>query len=110
MKNKLNENQIQQGDVLLRIVAALPTGCVRLKSKRLATGEKTGHHHSFAEDSGVVLMEAPDKTVYAVNEGDADTLIHQEHGPVTLKPGQIADFGQVREKDWFSLMVRPVTD
>ena len=109
MKN--NKDHIQQGDVLLRVVAALPEGCVRLKSKMLPTGEKTGHHHSFAEDSSVALMEAPDKTVYAVNEGDKpETLTHQEHGAVTLAPGQICEFGQVREKDWFTEMVRPVVD
>jgi hypothetical protein len=106
-----NNHQIQQGDVLLRIVPRLPKGCRRLNTKLLATGERTGHHHSFTEDSSVALMEAPDKTVYAVNEGDAPaTLTHQEHGATVLQPGQIAEFGQVREKDWFTEMVRPVVD
>lgn len=108
---KPNKNQIQQGDVLLRKVTALPKGCVRKDSKTLALGEHTGHHHSFESNSGIALMEAPDKTVFAVNEGTRkETLIHQEHKPVELAPGEICEFGQVREKDWFQDMVRTVQD
>ena len=109
--NKTNENHIQQGDVLLRIVNALPKGCKRIASRTLALGEQTGHHHSFDADGGVALMEAPDKRIFVVNEGDTPgTLTHQEHKKITLAPGQIAEFGQVIEKDWFSDMVRPVVD
>lgn len=108
---KTNNRQIQQGDIVLLVVPALPEGCKRLKTKTIALGEKTGHHHSFAADSNVAVMEAPDKTIYVVNEGDTpETLTHQEHKPVTLAPGQVAEFGQVREKDWFTEMVRPVVD
>lgn len=111
LQMKTNMHQIQQGDVLLRKVTALPKGCTRLKTKMLAAGEHTGHHHSFDQHGGVALMEAPDKTVYAVNEGEkTETLTHQEHKIVTLKPGEIAEFGQVREKDWFTDMVRVVRD
>lgn len=106
-----NPDQIQQGDVLLQKVPALPRGCVRLKTKMLAAGEHTGHHHSFNQDGGVALMEAPDKTIYAVNEGSApEVLTHQEHTIITLAPGEVAEFGQVREKDWFMDMVRTVQD
>lgn len=108
---KTNKDQIQQGDVLLCVVKALPAGCARLKTKMLAAGEHTGHHHSFDQNGGIALMEAPDKTVYAVNEGNRpETLTHQEHKIITLQPGEVAEFGQVREKDWFTDMVRPATD
>lgn len=108
---KTNKDQIQQGDVLLRIVKKLPDGCVRLNTKRLATGEKTGHHHSFLDDSDVALMESPDHRMFVVNEGnEPETLLHQEHKPITLQPGEIAEFGQVIEKDWFKDMVRKVVD
>ena len=108
---KTHKAQIQQGDVLLRKVTALPKGCTRLKTKMLAAGEHTGPHHSFSSEGDVALMEAPDKTVFAVNEGDTPaTLTHQEHKPVTLQPGEVAEFGQVIEKDWFGDMVRKVVD
>lgn len=104
-----NTKQIQQGDVIFRVVSALPKGCKRLRTRTVALGEATGHHHTF--DDGVALMEAPDKTVFAVNESDEPrTLTHQEHRPIILQPGQIAEFGQVREKDWFTEMVRTVVD
>ncbi len=109
MKTK-NQNQIQQGDVLLRVVTVLPQGCKRLSHKILAHGE-SGNWHAFTPSSNVALMEAPDKTVFAVNEGDApETLVHQEHKKVILQPGQVAEFGQVREYDWFSFMTRTVVD
>jgi hypothetical protein len=107
----MNKDQIQQGDVLLRIVAALPEGCKRLKTKQLPTGEHTGHHHSFEEDSDIALMEAPDGRIFAVNEGsETEKLVHQEHNVTTLQPGEIAEFGQVLEKNWFNDMVAPVVD
>lgn len=106
-----NIDQIQQGDVLARVVAALPEGCKRLKTKTVALGEHTGHHHSFSDDSGIALMEAPNGIRFAVNEGvKAEPLGHQEHNRVVLEPGQIAELGAVREKDWFNDMVRPVVD
>ena len=37
------------------------------------------------------------------------TLTHEEHAHQTLAPG-IWEIGQVREKDWFTEMVRPVVD
>jgi hypothetical protein len=107
----MNKSHIQQGDVLLRVVKSLPKGCVRLKHKTLALGEHTGHHHSFADDGDVALFEAPDKTVFAVNEGNRPAkLTHQEHKTITLQPGEVAEFGQVREYDWFQQMERAVRD
>lgn len=104
-----NQNQIQQGDVLFRRVDRLPDGCKRLDKRTVALGEHTGHHHTF--DKGVALLEAPDKRIYAVNETDAPKpLLHQEHKPVIAEPGIPYEFGQVREKDWFTEMVRPVSD
>jgi hypothetical protein len=106
MKNK---DHIQQGDVLFKRVASLPVNCKRLDKRTVALGEHTGHHHTF--EDGVALMESPDKRIFAVNESDEDkVLTHQEHKPVTVAPGQIFEFGQVREKDWFTEMVRAVRD
>lgn len=56
-------------------------------------------------------MDAPDGRVFVINETDEPkTLTHQEHLPVTIAPGVPYEFGQVREKDWFSEMVRTVRD
>ena len=107
MKN--NKDHIQQGDVLFKRVAYLPSNCKRLDKRTVALGEHTGHHHTFGE--GVALMEAPSGRIFAVNESDQDqVLTHQEHKPVVVSPGQVFEFGQVREKDWFTEMVRVVRD
>lgn len=105
-----NKDQIQQGDVLLRRINSLPAKCKKLETLTLAHGEHTGHHHSFDGDSGVALMEAPDKRVYVVNSTMKPArLTHQEHKTVTVPPG-VYEFGQVREKNWFTEMVAAVRD
>lgn len=114
MKNKNSQDQLQQGDVLMLPVTALPKGCKTIKDRRgvvLAEGEVTGHYHGIGGDEAdVALMEAPDGRRFVVNSGDKPvTLTHQEHKPVTVAPGAF-QVGIVREKDWFQDMVRNVQD
>lgn len=107
----MNPKQIQQGDVLLRLIPnnQLPKGCKRRPGRTLAHGEQTGHHHTW--DNGVAILDTPDGRTFAVNEtSEPKTLTHQEHKPVVLAPGQACEFGQVIEKDWFTEMTRPVMD
>lgn len=106
---KQNTRQIQQGDCLFNPITAIPSNCKRRNNRTIALGEATGHHHTFNE--GVSVMDAPDGRVYVINETDKPvTLTHQEHKPTVFAPGAAYEFGQVREKDWFSEMVRPVID
>lgn len=112
MKN--NNQQIQQGDILLCPISKIPTGCKAIKDKRgvvLAEGEISGHYHAIEKTNGVQLMEAPDRIRYLVVGGarKSASLTHQEHKPVSIPPGTYR-LGIVREKDWFSEMVRPVID
>ena len=113
-KNKSTVHQLQQGDVLLLSIPALPTACKPTKKDArgivLAEGEATGHYHGIDNERGVALMEGPAGERFLVNDtGDAITIKHQEHKPVSVPPG-IWQIGQVREKDWFADMVRPVID
>lgn len=107
---KTNEAQIQQGDTLFfNRTDKLPIGCTRRKTRTVALGEATGHHHTFEE--GVAVMDAPDGRVFVINETDEPkTLSHQEHNKTVFAPGVPYEFGQVREKDWFTEMVAPVQD
>lgn len=109
---KTNKDNNQQGDVLLKRIAALPAGCKTINDKRgivLAEGEHTGHYHGIT-DGGVELLEAPDRTRYVINQSNRPAILtHQEHKPVTVDPG-IWRVGIVREKDWFTEMVRNVVD
>ena len=104
MKNQM----IQQGDVLLKPVSQIPE-CKRLQTRTLALGEATGHHHTF--EPGVCVMEAPTGERYVINETqEPKQLLHQEHDPVTIGAGEMYQFGQVREYDWFQQMERTVQD
>lgn len=107
---KTDQRQIQQGDTLFfNRTEKLPDGCTRIKSRTVALGEATGHHHTF--DEGVAIMDAPDGRVFIVNEtSEPKILTHQEHKETVFAPGVPYEFGQVREKDWFSEMVRIVRD
>ena len=76
-----NENQNQQGDVLLEKLAVRPSGLKKISKKgivTLAEGEHTGHHHSIFEDN-VALLEAPNGKRYVENENSFPVqLKHQE--------------------------------
>ena len=105
---------LQQGDVLLSRVASVPENCKAINDRRgvvLAEGEISGHYHGIEETEGVQLLEAPDRRRYLIVSQARKTasLTHQEHKPVTVEPG-IYQIGIVREKDWFSEMIRPVID
>jgi len=82
-------------------------GYRKLNHCRLAEGEATGHHHSAASktatlwesDSGSRVLSAPDGT----------DVIHQEHGPITLPPGDY-DVVRVQEYDHFAEEARTIVD
>lgn len=102
---------IQQGDVLFKMVDALPEGLKKKKAARrglvtFAEGEVTGHHHSCIADC-IVLYEK-DGTLYC-SVGKEATVTHQEHNPVTLAPGNY-EIGIVREVDHFADEIRRVAD
>ena len=109
-----NLHQIQQGDVLLLAVDKLPKGCKKVKKDPrgivLAEGETTGHYHAIEDDGSVALMESPNGLRFLVKNGaDTKELKHQEHGTTRISQ-TIHQVGQVREKDWFKDMIRPVRD
>lgn len=103
---------IQQGDVLFKMVDALPDALTARKNARkglvtFAEGEVTGHHHSCVED-GVELYEDAGGTLWCKVDREA-TVTHQEHGPVTLPPGSY-QIGIVQEVDHLAKEIRNVAD
>ena len=87
----------RQGDVLLVPVPERSDAMVRKVHGRviLAHGEATGHHHSFATDSGVALLDAGDETFLRVPREAA--LEHQEHATVQVAPGY---YRVVRQREY----------
>jgi|GEM_PF-5211535 len=111
---KTNKNHIQQGDVLIKIVPSFRSAVKKTKTDKrgcvLAEGEHTGHYH--ANSSGDVdLLELEDGGRAIFNDTDQpQSFTHQEHNPVIVPPRSKAIIGIVREKDWFTEMVRNVVD
>lgn len=108
-----------QGDVSIFRVANKPTNrtYIRVASEHgrliVAKGEATGHHHSVAERTGVLLERDHKGLMWlTVDElvGPAGVMFeHQEHGPTTMVPGVYVLGGQ-RVYDLASGEARPVLD
>lgn len=100
----------RQGDVLLqKIESSVPRSAkpVPLESGRviLAHGEVTGHHHSFAGDSGVALLDAGGDRYLKVSR--RSTLEHQEHAPIEIPRGH---YRVVRQREYSPEAIRNVAD
>lgn len=106
----MTKEQLQQGDVLLRRIEAIPNGAKEVKRKNgaivLAEGEVTGHAHRIMDVEAMFFEK--DGRFYLKNNCTV-TVRHEEHKPITIEPG-IWEVGQVREKDWLLGMVRKVVD
>jgi hypothetical protein len=107
----MNINQIQQGDVALKRIEAMPAG-KRIKIKRgsrgliLAEGEHTGHAH-VVEETDAELVQIGERMILRLES--RATLVHEEHKPITLEPG-LYEVGRVQEFDYFQQMARTVAD
>lgn len=104
----MNKTKAQQGDVILRKLNSLPEGGKSVSKGRcvLAEGEHTGHAH-VVEDDEAELIRIGERMLLKL--GKAATVVHEEHGPITLEPGTW-EVWRVQEFDYFSQMARNVTD
>lgn len=82
--NKLDENQIRQGDVLLIAVDDIESGTPEPNDGRavLAHGEVTGHAHAIYDRSARVIV-APTKARHLALVAPSD-LRHEEHTKALL--------------------------
>lgn len=109
-----NENQVQQGDIILEKVDRLPEGCKKVKRDKrgiiFAEGEVSGHYHGCTSEC-VEEMISPDGKRYYLNSGNKpEAIAHQEHGNVVIAPGVWLDLNGVKEYDYFLEMERKVVD
>lgn len=108
MKTNIVKLKSQQGDVMIRKLSAMPAGEQRVVARKrciLAHGESGNLH--LVEQDDAELIQIGEKMLLKV-ESNAK-LSHGEHHAHTLSPG-IWEIGIVREKDWFTEMVRNVID
>ncbi len=75
----------RQGDVLIETVTEIPQQATpREGPPILVYGEATGHAHRIAELDLAEVWEYGDLYVSAI---ETITIIHDEHGPISLPPG-----------------------
>ena len=105
----------RQGDVLFTRVDALPKGKHKKRTNGVvAFGEATGHSHALAaEDNEVAEVLEIGKGLYVRVSGDGlrieggATFVHEEHGPVTLPPG---DYQVTIQREYTPEAIRNVSD
>jgi hypothetical protein len=105
---------IRQGDVLFVPVSAIPEGPrVKRETGTVAYGEVTGHHHSLAVEDleRAEVLECGDGLFVHVSEDgvriEGAVFTHQEHGQVTLAPG---DYKVTIQREYSPEAIRNVID
>ena len=100
----------QQGDVLIKGIAALPKGCKQVARENgviiVAKGENTGHAHVIVADKAV-LYELKGELYMEVAE--PVVITHEEHKAIPIPEG-IYQIGRVKERDYLQDMERAVRD
>lgn len=107
-----NKEQARQGDIFFKVVAQPPAQTKKHGTSVLAYGEVTGHSHTiktpkFSELDSVV---DPDGNIYVRSNSEPIEVGHEEHGTVTLDPGQWWCISRQREFDPVSENRRIVAD
>jgi len=105
----------RQGDVMFELIAAIPSGESRKrKNGTVAYGEVTGHSHHLADLESAEVLEIEDGLYVRVSEsgvsidGDAGaTFVHEEHGPISLPPG---DYRVKIQREYSPEEIRSVVD
>jgi len=105
----------RQGDVLFKRIAKLPTGPRKTRQNgAVAYGEVTGHSHALAvaDRQAAEVLEIGDGLYVHVSEAGIHieggaTFVHEEHGPITLPPG---DYEVVIQREYSPEAVRDVID
>jgi hypothetical protein len=83
----------RQGDVFIAPIPSIPKSAKHQPGGVLVEGEMTGHSHRVADLRTAEVLEAGDNLYLRVLD-DTTTIIHQEHGPITLPRGNYRVWGQ----------------
>jgi len=88
-KNSSPSTLWRQGDVFLIAAPALPTSARVERRAVLAEGEITGHAHRLQDPASGQVFSVGDE-MYLEVHAETATIIHEEHGPVTIPRGGYA--------------------
>ena len=97
----------RQGDVLMRRINSLPQKkAVKRASGHILEGEATGHIHRVEDLATAEVLEVGDGLYLRVGPEGA-RIIHEEHNPISLPPG---DYEIVRQREYSPEAIRNVAD
>jgi hypothetical protein len=96
----------RQGDIFIAAVPAVPAGAKPQPHCVLAEGEVTGHSHRVA-GNGVARLYSHPRSLYLEVLADRATVVHDEHGPITLKRGTYRVW---RQREYSPEAIRVVRD
>ena len=106
---KKNMIQVRQGDVYLRQVKEIPADAQPTKQQDrivLALGEVTGHAHAIHDLENTEVFVKADGTMY-LSVKESVNLQHEEHGTITLPPG---NYERVIQREYSPEAIRNVAD
>jgi hypothetical protein len=111
MKQSQQVPMYRQGDVLLVARSAkIPKSAMLTPRDNgrvvLAYGEVTGHAHALLDD-GVDLYEDAAKEVRVLKVDALSSLVHEEHGTITLAPGL---YDVIQQREYTPDAIRNVAD
>lgn len=107
MRQTKQSKQFRQGDVFL-VAAKVPPGERKKRADGvLAHGEVTGHAHVIADPDAAELYDVGDQMFLSVSAEGGVAIRHEEHGLVTIPPGDY----QVRiQREYSPEEIRNVID
>ena len=98
----------RQGDVLIRRINSLPKKkAVQRENGHILEGEATGHIHRLEDTTKAQVFEVGEAGLYLRVGPEGVRIIHEEHDPITLPPG---DFEIVRQREYSPEAIRNVAD
>jgi hypothetical protein len=106
---KGKETMYRQGDIFIFAVDEEITGqAIEREQGRvvLAHGEATGHAHAFTDPS-VGFFSIPESEDRHLRLVKPTTLLHEEHGPITIPPGT---YRVRRQREYSPKEIRTVVD
>src|SRR5215213_10086403 len=97
----------RQGDVLIERTGEVPPTATKLKRLILASGDSTGQRHTIKEHKAAELYQAGRDEMFLRVTAEEATVVHPEHGPITLPRGTYRVW---KQREFADVAPRPVRD
>lgn len=97
----------RHGDVLIAQVDAIPANAIRSMSPILVRGEITGHSHRVEDPELAEVWIDRNNGRMFLKVLATTRIIHEEHLPITLPPG---NYRVWQQREYTPQRVRPVYD